>query len=92
MGAVMSNDLDNITDLDHLTGRTIDIPCVYLCDDDIVQSAQYAVRITNVPPEHFDSLIVARPYILYQDADNNEFIYYGTEQFASVNGVNARMM
>ena len=87
MGAVASNNgsatiLDNVGDG---MGNVIDIPARWLCN--LVEgSASFAVRITEIPENHYDTIITARPYYVYENAEGDQFTIYGEEQAASYNG------
>ena len=87
MGAVLSNKgaatiLDNVGDGQ---GNVIDIPAVYLCNK-LDNSASFAVRVTEIPENHYDTVITARPYVIYE-ADGVEITVYGEEQADSYNGI-----
>ena len=45
---------------------TIDVPAVYLCDDDVSTGAQYAIRIKNIPADKYDVEITFTPYIIVE--------------------------
>lgn len=75
MGAVMSNEKNPTLDLEHLTGRTIDVKAGYLCEveEDFLA---FAVRIVNIPAQGYDTSIYARPYYVYSDG-TTEVVVYG---------------
>ena len=87
MGAVLSNNgsatiLDNVGDG---LGNVIDIPARWLCNL-LEDSASYAVRVTEIPENHYNTVITARPYYVYENAEGAQFTIYGEEQAASYNG------
>jgi len=55
MGAIVTNSVS-----------TIDVPAVYLCDDDVSTGAQYAIRIKNIPTDKYDVEITFTPYIIVE--------------------------
>ncbi|MBQ7088400.1 MAG: hypothetical protein IJN04_02035, partial [Clostridia bacterium] len=55
MGAIVTNGIS-----------TIDVPAVYLCDDDVSTGAQYAIRIKNIPTDKYDVEITFTPYIIVE--------------------------
>ena len=55
MGAIVTNGIS-----------TIDVPAVYLCDDDVSTGAQYAIRIKNIPADKYDVEITFTPYIIVE--------------------------
>ncbi len=65
---------------------TVDIPCVYLCDDDVSTSAQYAIRIKNIPVGKEDVEITFTPYFTIE-IDDEPVTIYGEEVVASYNSV-----
>ena len=65
---------------------TVDIPCVYLCDDDVSTSAQFAIRIKNIPEGKEDVEITFTPYFTI-DIDGEQVTIYGEEVVASYNSV-----
>ena len=80
MGAMVTNnryvgeDVKNFT-LESANGKNVlDIPAVYLyelSDTDV----SYAVRITNIPLHHDQTLIYARPYYVYLFNDEEVVVY-----------------
>ena len=87
MGAVASNKgaatiLGNVGDG---MGNVIDIPARWLCN--LVEGeASFAVRITEIPENHYDTVITARPYYVYENAEGDQITIYGEEQASSYNG------
>ena len=65
---------------------TVDIPCVYLCDDDVSTSAQYAIRIKNIPEGKEDVEITFTPYFTIE-INGAPVTIYGEEVVASYNSV-----
>ncbi|MBQ6849351.1 MAG: hypothetical protein IJN76_04775, partial [Clostridia bacterium] len=86
MGAVASNN-GSVPSLETADGdNVVNIPAVYLCylTED---TASFAVRITGIPGEHYDTIVNARPYIIVE-LDGVETVIYGTAQSASYHSVN----
>ncbi len=83
MGAVASNNGSD-TVLDNLGDQVIDIPARWLCN--LVEgSASFAVRIIEIPEANYNTVITARPYYIFEDAEGAEITIYGEEQAASFN-------
>ena len=80
MGAMVTNnryvgeDVESFT-LESANGKNVlDIPAVYLyelSDTDV----SYAVRITNIPLHHDQTLLYARPYYVYLFNDEEVIVY-----------------
>ena len=85
-GAVVSNDatIDDLT-LDDLSGRTIKIEAKYLLGSE-EDSADYAVRIINIPESAAETLVFARPYAVYVNAEGEQIVVYGDTVSDSYNG------
>ena len=60
------------------TFETIDIPAVYLCNK-LDASASFAVRILEIPENHYGTVITVIPYVTYE-ADGVEITIYGDAQ------------
>ena len=79
MGAVVSNDLyvgrdaDALT-LDNLSAKTLKIQAVYLQDLE-PDSAQFAVRVINIPTEHEKTIIFARAYYVVEIEGEQVTVY-----------------
>jgi hypothetical protein len=81
MGAVITNKMGVGEDASVFTlenvngGNVVDVPCVHLCglQDNV---ASYAVRVTNIPRGHEQTLIYARPYYVYL-FNGEEIVVYG---------------
>ena len=81
MGAVITNRMTVGEDasafiLDNVNGgNVVDVPCVHLysLQDNV---AAYAVRVTNIPRGHEQTLIYARPYYVYL-FNGEEVVVYG---------------
>lgn len=87
MGAVVSNDSTAVLELSSVNdGTVIDIQALNFFEVD-GNSATYAVRVRDIPDDHKDDLIYARPYYIYEDTDGNEFECYGDIQSATYNSV-----
>ena len=59
--------------------KTINIDAKYLIDVDD-DSFAFAVRIINIPDVALEANIYARPYFVYEDADGNEVVEYGSKK------------
>ena len=83
-GAMASNNGTIPNDL-MTNDRVINVKAVYLyrLESD---SAAYAVRITQIPATHKDTVIIAVPYVIYE-ADGAEIVIFDDAQRSSVNGV-----
>ncbi len=46
---------------------------------------KYAIRIINIPEANWDTVISARPYYIYADAEGNSVIVYGDMQTGTYN-------
>lgn len=84
LGAMASNNGTIPNDLT-TNDRVINLRALYLyrLESD---SAVYAVRITRIPAENKDTVIIAVPYVIYE-ADGTEIVFFGDAQQNSVNGV-----
>ena len=90
MGALMTNraavgEDENAMVLENVNNDTVaDVPIQYLWDvsDD---GCQFAVRVTNVPVTHGDTLIYARPYYVFVKG-GKEIVVYGDIASRSYNG------
>ena len=84
LGAIVNNkQLSNQT-LDNVDGKYVkNVEAVKVFEDEGATS--YAVRIINIPAEHLDTEIIARPYFVCE-ADGEQIIIYGEEQIQSYNG------
>lgn len=79
MGAVVWNDGAEEYSVEDVDGvRVLDIPAVYLIDDDVTDGVvSYAVRIINIPDEYKDTVIRFRSYFIYEDEAGQDFVMYG---------------
>lgn len=90
MGAIMTNDEVVGTNADVMTltainnVNVIDVPVVYLCNVSDTD-CRYAVRVVNVPANHADTPIYARPYYVFEK-DGEEIVVYGDILSRSYNG------
>ena len=90
MGAVMTNDAAVGAGADTMTlaavnaDTVIDVPVVYVWSVSDT-ACEYAVRVANVPLNHRDTLIYARPYYVFEK-DGEEIIVYGDVLSRSYNG------
>ena len=79
VGAIVTNDVEvglrpaRMT-RDNLSGKTKDVPAVY-ANDITEEGIKYAVRVTNIPLEHSESILYARGYYVYQDGDRTVTVY-----------------
>ncbi len=94
MGAVMTNQVAHIPNIDSLTRedindeRTIiDVPAKYLCEEPEADSCAFAVRIIRLPDSVHGFAIACRPYVVLKDAQNNEMTLYGTGDISAYNEV-----
>ena len=87
MGAVMTNDpavTDTLT-LDAVNDSTVkDVVAVYLTEVTDT-GCRFAARVTNVPLDHVDTLVYARPYYVFEQ-DGEEIVVYGDVYARSYNG------
>ena len=74
IGAVASNNSDIVLTLDNLSDRTKNIEIKYLYDlhDD---SADFTVRIINIPDANKDTVISVRPYYILSNGEQSVIIY-----------------
>ena len=74
IGAVASNDSDIVPTLDNLSDRTKNIEIKYLYDlhED---SANFTVRIINIPDANKDTVISVRPYYILSNGEQSVIIY-----------------
>lgn len=84
MGAVMNNlDKTGLT-LEDVDGiQVVDIPVVYIYEN-TADTADFAVRIVNIPEDKKDRTINAVPYYIY-DLDGVPTVCYGADYIASYN-------
>ena len=71
MGAIASNGVSEK-----------DIAAVYLCDDDVITSAQYAIRVVNIPEGKENVEITFTPYYVIE-VDGETITVYGEAETAS---------
>ena len=85
-GAVITNKLavgqGDLTIEDVDGAHTVQVPVKYLYDLE-ENAASYAVRIVNIPEANETSLIYARAYFVYEDADGNTHTVYADETHAA---------
>ena len=74
MGAVVSNGVSSV-----------DIEAKYLWDV-AAEEASFAVRLIDIPADHKDTVITARPYYVYE-VDGEEIVVYGDAVSKSYNEV-----
>ena len=74
IGAVASNNSDIVPTLDNLSDRTKNIEIKYLYDlhED---SADFTVRIINIPDANKDTVISVRPYYILSNGEQSVIIY-----------------
>ena len=74
IGAVASNDSDTVPTLANLSDRTKNIEIKYLYDlhED---SADFTVRIINIPDANKDTVISVRPYYILSNGEQSVIIY-----------------
>ena len=80
-GAIITNNMTvgkGDMSLDSVDGKkTINIEAKYLCEVE-ADSFAFAVRIVGIPEANLGTNIFARPYYIYEDADGNEIVEYGS--------------
>lgn len=64
--------------------KTIDIEAKYLCEVN-ADSFAFAVRVVGIPEANLGTNIFARPYFVYEDADGNEIVEYGSTKSENYN-------
>ena len=80
VGAIVTNDVEvglrpvKMT-RENLSGYTKDVPAVY-ANDITEDGLKYAVRVTNIPWMHSESVVYARGYYVYE-CDGEEVVVYG---------------
>ena len=86
MGAIMNNQgLENQT-IENINGSTIlNVEAAKVFDLENDGTPSFAVRILNIPADHVDTIIIARPYITYE-CDGEIITVYGEDQAQSYNG------
>ena len=86
MGAVVSNHAGETLILDNLKEdkTVIDVPAHYFFAAD-ASAATFGIRIIHIPDAHKDTVIYARPYYIYADADNNQYVCYGYTESTTYN-------
>ena len=81
MGAIMNNKGLSEQTIDDADGvYVLNVEAIKVFDDNC-----FAIRILNIPAEHQDTAITARPYITYE-CDGEIITAYGEEQVESYNG------
>ena len=65
MGAIASNGVSSV-----------DIPVVYLCNDDVSENVQFAIRVKNIPEDKGDVSITFTPYVVVE-IDGEQTTIYG---------------
>ncbi len=88
VGAIVSHSISTEADLtlDKVAtlSSTIDIEgkkCWSLTDS----TYQYAIRVINIPENHFDTEIYIRPYMLIETLDGNQEVIYGSMTHSNYN-------
>jgi DNA-directed RNA polymerase subunit RPC12/RpoP len=86
MGAVVSNDTAGTYLANVDKKHTLDIPAVLLME--LTETgAEYAVRVRYIPENKEDAPVLARPYMVCEDADGNQMEVYGDEVSATYSDV-----
>ena len=92
MGAVMSNNPSKGLSLEAMVRANtngmdlLDIPVKYLYNlDEETGAASFAVRITNIPAECEETIIYARPYYIFEDAEGNQIEVYDHVEYTNYN-------
>ena len=90
MGAVMSNNPAKGLDADAMMRANannedlLDISVKYLYNlDEETGAASFAVRITNIPAECEETIIYARPYYIFEDAEGNQIEVYDHVEYTN---------
>ena len=90
MGAMMSNNPSKGLSLAAMVRANannedlLDIPVKYLYNlDEETGAASFAVRITNIPVECEETIIYARPYYIFEDAEGNQIEVYDHVEYAN---------
>ena len=87
-GAIITNNMTigkgdmNLSNVDGK--KTINVDAKYLCEVNADNFA-FAVRIVGIPEANLDTNIFARPYFVYEDADGNEIVEYGSTKSENYN-------
>ncbi len=91
-GAVVSNVADIAADeltivnaQNNGNKNIMNIGAKYLCDLS-ENSLSYAIRVINIPEANYDSVISARPYYTYENAEGDSITVYGDVVTGSYNG------
>ena len=89
-GAIVTNNMTIGKDADKMNlgsvdgKKTIDIEAKYLYEVN-ADNFSFAVRIVGIPEANLDTNIFTRPYFVYEDADGNEIVEYGTTKSENYN-------
>lgn len=87
MGAVMNNTKASESDLSAIDGmRVLNIAANKVLYNE-TDGFYFNIRITDIPDNHKDTVIVARPYYIYEDAEGQAVIVYDNEVSCAYNGV-----
>ena len=90
MGAVVNNQgLSDRTIADANEKTVLNVPALKAVQD-AAGNTSFAIRILNIPEEHQDTAIIARPYFTYVNGEGVEITVYGEDQAQSYNGVLSR--
>ena len=86
MGAVLSNNGSD-TYLDNVNGISV----MNVVAEKVVKEGEdapfFAIRVVNIPEAHFDTVITARSYFVYENEVGEQIVVYGEETAATYNGV-----
>jgi len=86
MGAVLSSNGSD-TYLDNVNGINV----MNVVAEKVVKEGEdapfFAIRVVNIPEVHFDTVIAARPYFIYENEAGEQIVVYGEETAAAYNGV-----
>ena len=87
MGAIANNQGLNNLELDAVDGvKILDIPAEKIFNVE-ADSACFAIRIINIPAAHLDTVIIARPYYVYENAEGAQITVYGEDVADTYNNV-----
>jgi hypothetical protein len=94
MGAVMTNQIVHLKNMDNLTledvneeGTVLDVTARYLYTAPAAEYCEFAVRIINLPLVAMGRAVACRPYVVLQDANGAETVIYSDGDIYTYNTV-----
>lgn len=91
MGAVMNNTQAEAATLDDVDGvRVLNVAAEKVLYSE-TDGFYFTVRITDIPDDYKDTVIVARPYYVYEDGNGQQVVVYGEDCTDAYNGLPAVM-